>query len=144
MRQEQYYANNTHFNINPVSPETTSAASYAYRPSHDPRNFPHYSLNDLPTNKQPASPSSSLAQTVSSKLSITTADNNKIQLPSWTNNIFPNIPLVEPTELVKWITTKDNPPSILLIDIRPREVFKRGCVKHLWIIQIELMSWQKE
>lgn len=144
MRQGQFYTNNTHFNINPVSPATTSAAAYAYRPSHDPRNFPHYTLNDLPIHDLPASPSSSLAQALSSKLTITTADNNKIQLPTWTNNIFPNTLLVEPRELVKWITAKENPPSILLIDNRPREIFKRGCVKHLWIIQIEPVLWQKE
>ncbi|KAI7888229.1 uncharacterized protein EV154DRAFT_448216 [Mucor mucedo] len=144
MRQEQYYTNNTHFNIIPVSPATTSAAAYAYRPSHDPRNFPHYSLNDLPTHQPPPSPSSSLAQAVSTKLSITTSDTNQYQLPSWTNYIFPNTLLVEPHELVKWITVKENQPSILLIDNRPRELFRRGCIKHLWIIQIEPVLWQKD
>ncbi|RCI01699.1 ubiquitin-specific protease doa4 [Rhizopus stolonifer] len=94
-------------------------ASYAYRPSHDPRNFPHYTLSDIPY-----SPSQ--------------------KAPSWTNNQFPNKSTVEPIELANWITTKRNPPSILVVDLRPREAFKNGCIKHSWIMQIDPLVLQTE
>jgi ubiquitin carboxyl-terminal hydrolase 8 len=84
-----------------------------------------------------------LAQAVSTKLTIS-ADGKTIELPTWTSNVFPNMPTIEPVELAKWITIKYNPPSILLIDIRPRDIFIRGCVKHQWIIQIEPAILQKE
>lgn len=139
-----------------MSPTTASAASYAYRPSHDPRNYPHYSLNDLPNNNSIPSPSvyssssvSSLAQTMSTKLSMTdnssiNSNDNKIQLPSWTNNTFPNALSIRPAELASWITNKDNPPSVLLVDVRTRELFNSGCIKNQWILQIEPAALQKE
>jgi hypothetical protein len=68
---------------------------------------------------------------------IISADGKAVQLPTWTSNVFPNILAVEPFDLSKWITIKHNPSSILLIDVRPRNIFIRGCVKHQWIIQIE-------
>lgn len=151
-RQQQPYSSNnpynTHFNIYPVSPTTTSVASYAFRPSHDPRNFPHYSLNDVPAQQQPPMASQSsksctsqtdmnqLAQAVSNNLTIS-EDGKDIQLAIWTSNALGNTQTIDPIELAKWITIKYNPPSILLIDIRPRDVFIRGCIKHQWIIQID-------
>lgn len=143
-----------------MSPTTASAASYAYRPSHDPRNFPLYTLNDLPQqNNMPSqhlypSPQQSLevselTQAVSTNLNISTASsadnkNDLVQLPSWTNNIFPQVSVIEPIELAKWITIKNNPPSVLLIDVRPKDTFRAGCIKHQWIIQIEPSVLQKE
>lgn len=164
-RQQQYVNTNTttHFNINPVSPTTASAASYAYIPSHDPRNFPLYTLNDLPQQSNnlnmpsqhlypsphQSSDVSGLTQAVSTKLNISgtsaeTTRNDVVQLPSWTNNIFPQVSVIEPIELAKWITTKNNPPSVLLIDVRRRDVFRAGCIKHQWIIQIDPSVLQKE
>lgn len=138
--------NNTHFNVNPINPSTTSAASYAYRPSHDPLNFPHYTLNNnytppLISNPTPSSPTTA---TRSSSLTNSIIDNTKILLPNWTNNAFPNRLVTEPRELVKWLTASDNPPSILLIDIRPREIYKSGCIMHRWIMQIDPIVLQKE
>jgi hypothetical protein len=148
--QQPYYQFN-----NTTAAAITSDASYAYRPSHDPRNFPHYTLNDLPPNyNNLPSPTSihptatttdttnlaSLTQDFSSKLNITTNTTNNrnlIQLPTWTNNVFPKSAIIEPVQLAKWITIKESPPSILLIDIRTRYLFKGGCIKHQWIIQID-------
>ncbi|KAI8876380.1 cysteine proteinase [Backusella circina FSU 941] len=175
----------------------TSAAPYAYRPSHDPRNFPHYTLNDVPSQQMIAShhspntnatnttatnttassstfSSSSASTTSSSSSSVfttsagtttsaitpttataTKSNNNNntmtainyamssklkittINIPPPTNNLFPNIPTIEPMELAKWITRIDNPPTILLIDVRPRNLFLAGCIKYQWIIQID-------
>ncbi|KAI9480364.1 MAG: hypothetical protein EXX96DRAFT_562325 [Benjaminiella poitrasii] len=72
------------------------------------------------------------------------SDNNVIQLPSWTSNSFPNTLIIKPIDLAKCITTKSNPPSILLIDVRPRKAFKSGCIKHQWIIQIEPVILQRD
>ncbi|KAI8095706.1 hypothetical protein BDF21DRAFT_353504 [Thamnidium elegans] len=138
--------NNTHFNVNPISPTTTSAASYSYRPSHDPLNFPHYTLNynNTPPLISNPTPSSPITATRSSSLTNNVTDNKKIPLPNWTNNVFPNRLVTEPNELAKWITASDNPPSILLIDIRPREIFKNGCIMHKWIMQIDPIVLQKD
>ncbi|KAI8639614.1 hypothetical protein BD408DRAFT_434945 [Parasitella parasitica] len=151
---QQPYHINTYFNANPTnSITTTQVASYAYIPSHDPRNFPHYSLNDLPaatahtttttcnTSQIPQNSMNQLAQNTSA---LKVSENNVIQLPSWTNNQFPDSPTIQPIELAKLITTKSNPPSILLVDVRPREAFKNGCVKHQWIIQIEPVVLQPD
>ncbi|GAA5806256.1 hypothetical protein HPULCUR_011787 [Helicostylum pulchrum] len=138
--------NNTHFNVNPINPSTTSAASYAYRPSHDPLNFPHYTLNHnntppLISNPTPSSPTTAIR---SSSLTNKVTDNKKTLLPNWTNNAFPNRLVTEPYELVKWLTASDNPPSILLIDVRPREIFKSGCITHKWIMQIDPIVLQRD
>lgn len=145
MSKQSHYNDNTHFNVNPINSTTTSAAAYAFRPSHDPRNFPHYSLNDLP-NYNYAPPLNSNKSVPSSSTTTTVIDKNynKIQLPTWTNNVFPNRPVVEHSELVNWLTATDNPPSVLLIDIRPKELFKSGCIMHKWILQVDPIVLQKE
>lgn len=145
---------NARFNVNPIN----HVASYAFRPSHDPRNYPHYSLNDVPINtNQITSPSSllyppssnssasltpqtnmkvnNLAHSLSNQLKV--SDKSNIPLPTWTNNVFPNTLVVESLVLANWITAKHNPPSILLIDARPRDIFMNSCIKHQWIIEIE-------
>ncbi|KAI8890947.1 cysteine proteinase [Backusella circina FSU 941] len=66
---------------------------------------------------------------------------NQIQLPSPSDLTIPNLGAsVEPKVLASWIVKGNEPkPSVLLLDVRPREVFKRGCIKHTWIAQIEPM-----
>ncbi|KAL7321944.1 ubiquitin-specific protease doa4 [Mucor circinelloides] len=137
---QQPYYNNPHFNA------TTQTASYAYIPSHDPRNYPHYSLNDLPVAAVPPTqmPQNSMNQLVQHTASLKLSENNVIQLPSWTNNQFSDMPVIEPIELAKLITTKTNPPSVLMIDVRTREAFKNGCIKHQWIIQVEPVVLQHD
>ncbi|KAI9011013.1 hypothetical protein CLU79DRAFT_709908 [Phycomyces nitens] len=66
-----------------------------------------------------------------------------IQLPSRTNYAFPFSMTVDPKELAHWITKRDNPPSVLLLDVRPRNVFQRACIKHKWIVQVEPLVLQK-
>ncbi|CEP08439.1 hypothetical protein, partial, partial [Parasitella parasitica] len=141
---QQPYHGNPYF-ASPAN-NSTAAVPYAYVPSHDPRNFPHYSLTNLPaasTTTTVATPDATgsqqqnMSQLTQSTANIKVSESSVIQLPSWTNNQFPNTSTIEPIELAKLITTKTNPPSILLIDVRPREAFKNGCVKHQWIIQIE-------
>lgn len=149
--------NNTHFNVSPINHVATSNASYAFRPSHDPRNYPHYTLNDVPINtNQTTSPNGLLYPSSSSNTSLTPQpnmnvnnltqsfstqlkikDKSSIPLPKWTNNNFPNTLIVQPLELANWMTSKHNPPSILIIDVRQRNIFTSGCIKHQWIIEIE-------
>ncbi|KAI8079963.1 uncharacterized protein BX664DRAFT_303113 [Halteromyces radiatus] len=73
-----------------------------------------------------------------------TSYSNPIQLPPRTNNVFPQMPQVEPRELAKWITRKDNPASILLLDVRPRDMFRHACIKHRWMVQIEPLVLRKD
>lgn len=103
-------------------------------------------MNDLPIAAAPTTqiPQNSMNQLVQNTANLKLSENNVIQLPSWTNNQFPNMPTIEPIELAKLITSKSNPPSILLIDVRTREAFKNGCIKHQWIIQIEPVVLQHE
>lgn len=64
--------------------------------------------------------------------------NDTIQLPSPTGFIFPPSPVVGAFQLAKWISTRnETPPSILILDVRPRDVSEGGCIKHKWIAQIE-------
>lgn len=67
-----------------------------------------------------------------------------IPLPSLTQNVFPQAMTITPKELTKLLLKKDNPPSVLLLDVRPREVFKRGCVKHKWLVQLEPLVLRRE
>ncbi|CAO3601354.1 unnamed protein product [Absidia cylindrospora] len=67
-----------------------------------------------------------------------------IPLPARSNNVFPQTPQVEPRELAKWITRKDNPASILLLDVRPRDMFRQACIKHKWMVQIEPLVLRKD
>ncbi|KAI8377049.1 hypothetical protein EDC96DRAFT_571317 [Choanephora cucurbitarum] len=115
---------------NPYYHPTHAQTAYAYRPSHDPRNFPHYTLSDLPL----GNPLHSVAQ----------ANRALSKLPVWTNNTFPDRLTVDPLELAQWITTKTNPPSILIVDIRSRDAFKNGCIKYPWIMQMEPFVLQSE
>ncbi|KAL0136154.1 hypothetical protein V8B55DRAFT_1370615 [Mucor lusitanicus] len=143
--QQPYYIN-PFLHANPT-PNTTQTASYAYIPSHDPRNYPHYSLNDLPAAATTTQmPQNSMNQLVHStaNLQLSTTENHVIQLPSRTDNQFSQTPVIEPIELAKLITTKTSPPSVLLIDVRPREAFKNGCIKHQWIIQVEPIVLQHD
>ncbi|KAI7897645.1 uncharacterized protein BX663DRAFT_527436 [Cokeromyces recurvatus] len=109
--------------------------------------------NNISTQQQQSIPSlvssSNLLHNQSSPNQIMSANlkipnNTVIRLPSWTSNILPFNSTVEPIELARWITAKSNPPSILLIDVRPRNIFKSGCIKHQWIIQVEPIVLQKE
>ncbi|KAI8968571.1 hypothetical protein BDF20DRAFT_839662 [Mycotypha africana] len=67
-------------------------------------------------------------------------------LPHWTSNPLLQPSTIQPYELARCITTKTLSQSILIIDIRPRNIFTVGCIKHQWIIQIEptvLLKQQK-
>ncbi|KAK4521597.1 uncharacterized protein ATC70_004126 [Mucor velutinosus] len=146
--QQPYYTN-PYLHTNPTH-AMTQTASYAYIPSHDPQNYPHYSLNDLPaaatTTVAPTTqiPQYSMNQLVHNAANLQLSENHVIQLPSWTNNQFSDMPVIEPIELAKLITTKTSPPSVLLIDVRTREAFKNGCIKHQWIIQVEPIVLQHD
>ncbi|KAL0073893.1 hypothetical protein J3Q64DRAFT_1634817, partial [Phycomyces blakesleeanus] len=66
-----------------------------------------------------------------------------LQLPPRTNYAFSFSLVVEPRELAHWITKRDNPPSVLVLDVRPRNVFRRACIKHKWVVQLEPLVMQK-
>ncbi|KAG2212280.1 hypothetical protein INT47_001639 [Mucor saturninus] len=70
--------------------------------------------------------------------SVSSTDSTLI-LPSPTNFIFPSVLIVDPPQLANWIkkTGSENPPSILILDVRPRYISEQGCIKHRWIAQIE-------
>ncbi|CAO3630431.1 unnamed protein product [Mucor fragilis] len=89
-------------------------------------------------------PQNSMNQLVHSTANVQLSENHVVQLPSWTNNQFSEMPVIEPIELAKLITTKTSPPSVLLIDVRTRDAFKNGCIKHQWIIQVEPVVLQHD
>jgi ubiquitin carboxyl-terminal hydrolase 8 len=64
-----------------------------------------------------------------------------IQLPAPSNLPVPNLgATVPPNVLASWIVKGKEPkPSVLLLDVRPREIYMSGCIKHTWIAQIEPM-----
>ncbi|CAO3672678.1 unnamed protein product [Umbelopsis ramanniana] len=69
---------------------------------------------------------------------------SSIPLPSLTKNTFPLSPIIRPDELAKLLGKRDDPPSILLLDIRPRDVYKRGCICHKWVVQLEPMVLKRD
>ncbi|KAI8090382.1 hypothetical protein BDF21DRAFT_436817 [Thamnidium elegans] len=65
-------------------------------------------------------------------------EKDTLQLPSPTGFSFPPSLVVEASQLAAWISTRNETrPSILILDVRPRDVSERGCIKHRWISQIE-------
>ncbi|OBZ83392.1 Ubiquitin carboxyl-terminal hydrolase 4, partial [Choanephora cucurbitarum] len=65
---------------------------------------------------------------------------HQIRLPSPTQNLgLPFTLTVDPPELASWIVKKSDrqQPSVLLLDVRPRQIFDQGFIKHTWIAQIE-------
>lgn len=76
--------------------------------------------------------------------SVSSTDSTLV-LPSPTNFNFPQILIVDPLQLASWITTRsENPPSILILDVRPRYISEQGCIKHRWIAQIEPLVLKQE
>lgn len=68
-----------------------------------------------------------------------------LQLPSPTGFPFPASPVVEASQLATWISKRNaTGPSILILDVRPRDVSERGCIKHRWIAQIEPLVLKQE
>lgn len=68
-----------------------------------------------------------------------------IQLPSPTGFSFPPSLVVEASQLAAWISKRNETgPSILILDVRPRDVAERGCIKHRWIAQIEPLVLKQE
>ena len=60
-----------------------------------------------------------------------------MQMPSRTNNNINTGVTITPKALAQYLVQKENPPSVLLLDVRPREHFESGCIKHKWVVQIE-------
>ncbi|OZJ05342.1 hypothetical protein BZG36_01577 [Bifiguratus adelaidae] len=60
-----------------------------------------------------------------------------MQMPSRTNNNINTGVTITPKALAQYLVQKENPPSVLLLDVRPREQFESGCIKHKWVVQIE-------
>ncbi|KAG0938159.1 hypothetical protein G6F32_009539 [Rhizopus arrhizus] len=90
-------------------------------------------LRQAMPSSQPLSVSAS-SHDPSAKLNVS---NNAIDLPLWTHHTFPKSITIEPLDLASRIQSQQNPPSILLVDVRSRERFSSGCIQHKWIIQIE-------
>ncbi|RUP49462.1 hypothetical protein BC936DRAFT_142474 [Jimgerdemannia flammicorona] len=68
----------------------------------------------------------------------------KVTLLSLTNNEFPMTPVITPLQLAKYLTQQQNPPSVLLMDVRPKEEFERGCIRHKYIIQVEPLTLENK
>lgn len=77
----------------------------------------------------------------------TNAVDNFIQLPPPTDFVFPSTLVVEPQELASWISTRGTGgkhPSVLLLDIRPSNVYEQGFIKHKWVAQIEPLVLKRD
>jgi ubiquitin carboxyl-terminal hydrolase 8 len=66
--------------------------------------------------------------------------NNVIELPTPTHFRL-SIPMstVEPRQLASWIVKNGTgpQPSVLLLDVRPRDIHSQGFIRHRWVAQIE-------
>ena len=122
-----------------VDPTIASNNPYAYNPYHSTYSNHSPLQHNIPLANTSVS---SLTQAMSDNLNLN--DTSNIQLPNWTNNTFSNSLLIEPEELMRRITAVENPSSILLIDVRPRDIFVTGCIKHKWIIQLDPGYLQRE
>lgn len=125
----------SHPNNNNSNPNNQSNPNPTSLPPPPPRRSP-------PAIPQPP-PASSPSPPVQNKQRPPSPE-NPLKLPPLTNFQFPPSLTVSPKDLVKWVTMRDNPPSILLLDVRPRDMYQRGCIKHKWICQIEPLVLRKE
>lgn len=72
---------------------------------------------------------------------------NLLQLPTPSSEFsIPPTPIVDPRQLASWIVKKNdgNQPSVLILDVRPRQIFDQGFIKHKWIAQIEPLVLKQE
>jgi ubiquitin carboxyl-terminal hydrolase 8 len=72
---------------------------------------------------------------------------NFVQLPPPSDFDFPPTLIVEPIQLASWITTRNKAgqqPSVLILDVRPRDVYDQGFIKHKWVAQIEPLVLKQE
>lgn len=102
---------------------------------------PPTSIHQSGINGSRSSSASSHTTSSPKSVSITRADNNTVlpilHIPPYSNNVFPRSMVLQPAELAKLITKKENPPSVLIMDIRPRDMYSQGCIRNKWICQIE-------
>jgi ubiquitin carboxyl-terminal hydrolase 8 len=119
-------------------------------PKHPPPPVPASKPTWTPPRVQPSVPaipderSLTVGNTVVPPLQPQAAASFPIPLPSLTKNTFPQTPTINPDELAKLLSKRDDPPSILLLDIRPRDMYKRGCICHKWVVQLEPMVLKRE
>lgn len=61
-----------------------------------------------------------------------------IRIPPPTGYDFPPSVVVDARQLASWLAKQhESDYNILILDVRPRDVSDRGCIKHKWSIQIE-------
>lgn len=111
----------------PTAPTTTMNSTPQPKPPPPPMHMPVPQPSHQ--TKLPTVPSSSSSSSSSPGL----------KLPGRTNNNFPQIMAVDPRELATWIRVQKNPPSVLLLDVRPLSMYQQGCIRHPYICQIEPM-----
>ncbi|RUS15657.1 hypothetical protein BC937DRAFT_92173 [Endogone sp. FLAS-F59071] len=112
-------------------PPPTSTKPTSWRASHS-----HHIPSPVPSPSQ----SKNAGSPTPSNSSYWSTSKLNISLPTQTSNTFPRNLDITPEQLVKYLTQKQNPPSILLMDVRPREEFENGCIRHKYIIQIEPLT----
>jgi ubiquitin carboxyl-terminal hydrolase 8 len=69
-----------------------------------------------------------------------------IQLPTPSNFPLPPMNIIDPSQLASWIAKRQNTPqpSVLILDVRPRQAFDQGFIKHRWVAQIEPLVLKRE
>ncbi|CAO3696223.1 unnamed protein product [Rhizopus stolonifer] len=110
-----------------------------------PYTHPVYTERQTITPFQPRSSplraeNNSLSHDFSNQLKISSVD----LPPSWTHPVFPKSTMIQPYDLASSIQSQQNPPQVLLIDVRSRDKFNSGCIQHKWIIQIEPSILRKD
>lgn len=97
---------------------------------------PHHVPSPVPSPSQ----SKNAGSPALSNISYSSTPKITIPLPTLTSNNFPQTLVINPKQLAKYLMQKENPPSILLMDVRPREEFENGCIRHKYVIQIEPLT----
>lgn len=72
---------------------------------------------------------------------------NGLQLPTPSADLsIPPTPIVDARQLASWIVKRNDgkQPSVLILDVRPRQIFDQGFIKHKWIAQIEPLVLKQE
>ncbi|KAI8976140.1 hypothetical protein BDB01DRAFT_853428 [Pilobolus umbonatus] len=107
-------------------------------PTHKPakvRSIPRPENTTVQPSPPPVTMKMPVPQSVPAPTNTTTTD----ILPRPSNFPLPPMLTVDPSQLASWIAKGNTKihPSVLLLDVRPREQFDTGFLKHTYICQIE-------
>ncbi|ORY06588.1 hypothetical protein K493DRAFT_333086 [Basidiobolus meristosporus CBS 931.73] len=157
------HVNSINTSLNGASHHGNLGYVYGASPAQDPT-FPQDShgispnAQSMPSNTGPTEPNPQSAQSNLKQNSDGPQSSTKLKSPTrtpsrrWfssnaiskTSFAFPHATVISTSALHQYLCQTSNPPSILLMDIRPREEFDRGHIEAKHIINIDPMILKNE